>query len=182
MTEATISRWAKWWRPIATLIAIVAGIAGFSGNVLSIRDNFWKLFGTESDAILSFSLQQPADIHRVIVLITNTGAKPATMLSARLALNNPNSTWSVPLDFQPEDATISADSSKVVKFIVPDDIGGRVQIITGHTSESNPRCFVSVQVAAPRGSNDLYPEISCGDLAYLMIGLETKIHEWKKQH
>jgi hypothetical protein len=164
------------------LVAVVSGIAAFSGNVLSIRDNFWKLFGTESNAILSFSLQQPADIHRVIVLITNTGAKPATMLGASLTLNNPDSIWNIPLDFRPEDATISGDSAQVVKFIVPDDIGGRVQIVTGRTPESSPRCFVSVTVADQRGGKKQYPEISCGDLAYLMVGLQSKIHEWKKQH
>jgi hypothetical protein len=104
------------------------------------------------------------------------------MLGAGLMLNNPDSLWHIPLEFGPEDATISGDSAKVVKFIVPDDVGGRVQIIPGRTQESGPRCFLSVAVAGQDGSTRLHTEIFCGDIASLMIGLQSKISEAKKQH
>jgi hypothetical protein len=181
MPETAISRWKKWWRPIATLVAVIGGIAAFSGDLISIRENFGKLFGTKNYAVLSFSLQS-ANINKVVVFITNTGAQPENMLAASLDLNNPDSVWHIPLVLHPDNKTISGNSMKVFEFIVPDDIGGEVQIDVGNTPETNSRCFLSVTLASLSGGKELNSEISCGALAFLLIGLQTKIHEWRNQH
>jgi hypothetical protein len=174
----------KWWQRVVAVLTvttgIVAAIAAFSNNALSIRDNFWKLFG-ESTARVSFSLQHAADIHKVVFLVSNTGPKPATMLGASLHLNNPDSLWTIPLELGPDDATVPGDSAKVVSFKVPNDVGGRVRIVTGSNEES-PRCLLSVAIAGLGGSTQQYTEIFCGDLAFLMIGLQTKIGEAKKNN
>ena len=175
-------KWSQSLLAIATVITgVVAAIAAFSGNVLSIRDNFSKLFGGSS-AGLSFSLQEKGDVDGVVFSVSNKGPKAAIMLSAQLALFNSESVWVVPLEFDREDATFPGESMKVVRFKLPDNIGYSLRITKLETEKEESGCFLEASMAGMNGSTQQKTEILCSDLIYLTMGLNDKLDEANRAH
>jgi len=84
MSEQNAAEKKPWWKSLwksfvafaSVLLAVIAGFAAFSQNILSIRENFWKLFQPESLTVSvreARATEQPGGIIHIQFVLAREG-------------------------------------------------------------------------------------------------------------